>query len=195
MKKHGIIWKLTRRPSYVFSYIRGWLHTTLAKGVTKMVGGVTLSSEMSVRVIRADGTIEDYGITSRRVVTDAFVALIVDALDTSQASFPLFDFMGFGTGSTAEAAADTALVTELTTQYATDNTRPTGTVSQPAANQFRLVTTLSPDATVTIQEAAPFTQAATGGGTMMDRSLTGGQVLNSGDSLQTTYTLSLTSGG
>ena len=194
-KHYGLIWKLTRRPSYVLSYIRGWIQTALAQATANTVGIVAAPSTLEVVVTRKDGAIEDYGITSRRVVTDDFVAFIVDALDTAQATFDDFDYMGYGTGSAAEAAGDTALGTELTTQYASDNVRPTGTVSQPAANQFRLVTTLSPDATVTIQEAAPFSQAAVAGGVMMDRSLTGGQALVSGDSLQTTYTLSLTSGG
>ena len=168
----------------------------LAKGAVKAIGGITLTSETSVKVFRKNGIVEDYGVVSRRVVTDALVALIVDALDTGASpALDLFNFGGFGTGSTAEAATETALVTELTTQYATDNVRPTGTISQPTANQYRIVATLAPDATVTIQEFAPFTQAATGGGSMMDRSLTGGQSLVSGDSLQVTYTMTLTSGG
>jgi len=193
-KHYGLIWKLTRRPSYVLSYIRGWIQTALAQATANTVGIVAATSTLEVVVTRKDGAVEDYGVTSRRVVTDDFVAFIVDALDTAQATFDDFDYMGFGTGSAAEGAGDTALGTELTTQYATDNVRPTGTVSQPAANQFRLVTTLSPDASVTVQEAAPFSQAAVAGGIMMDRSLTGGQALVSGDSLQTTYTLSITSG-
>lgn len=194
-KKYGLWWKLTRRPSYVLSYIRGWLQTLLAEGVANTVGLVIATSTLEVKVIRANGKIEDYGITSRRVVTDAFVGFIVDALDTAQATFDDFDYMGFGSGATAEGAGETALVTEFTTQYATDNVRPTGTVSQPSANIYRLVTTFSPDASVTVQEAAPFSQAAVAGGIMMDRSLTGGQSLVSGDSLQTTFSLTISSGG
>src|SRR3989337_1009630 len=120
MKHYGLMWKLTRHPSFILSYIRGWIHTYLAKGVVKTVGGIALTSELSVVVTRWDGTIEDYGVTSRRVVTDDFVAFIVDALDTAQATFDDFDYMGFGSGSAVEAAADTALGTEYTTQYATD---------------------------------------------------------------------------
>ena len=197
MKKYGIIWKLKQGPTYVLSYIRGWLQTILVQGVAKTVGVVAATSSTEVLVIRKDGSIEDYGVTSRRVVTDDFVGFIVDAMDTAQATFDDFDFGGFGTGTTAEAAADTGLVTELTTQYATDNVRPTGTISQPAANQFRIVVTLSPDATVTVQEYGTFTSATAGAGngTMIDRALTGAQALVSGDSLQVTQTISFTSGG
>jgi len=194
-KRFGLIWKLTRRPSYVLSYIRGWIQTALAQATANTVGIVAATSTLEVVVTRKDGAIEDYGVTSRRVVTDDFVAFIVDALDTAQATFDDFDYMGYGSGSAAEGAGDTALGTEFTTQYASDNVRPTGTVSQPAANQFRLVTTFSPDASVTVQEAAPFSQAAVAGGIMMDRSLTGGQALVSGDSLQSTYTCTFSSGG
>ena len=115
-KHYGLIWKLTRRPSYILSYIRGWIQTALARATANTVGIVAATSTLEVLVTRRDGTVEDYGVTSRRVVTDDFVAFIVDALDTAQATFDDFDYMGFGTGSAAEGAGDTALGTELTTQ-------------------------------------------------------------------------------
>lgn len=156
-----------------------------------------VSGQLWLKVLRGDGTTEELGLASLRVVTDAGVASIVDAF---QNTFELenYDFHGFGTGTTAEAATQTALVTEETTQYATDNTRPTGTPSEPSANVYRSVATYSPDSggTRAITEHGLFSQAATGGGTMLDRSLFAAVNLVAGsDSLQATYDFTVTSGG
>lgn len=152
--------------------------------------------QLYLRVFRADGRVEDLGLASLRVVTDAGVGFIVDAFQ-NLVELENMRYHGFGTGGTAEAAAQTALVTELTTQYATDNTRPTGSQTENAANVFRTVGTLDPDADVGITEHGLFSQAATGGGVMLDRSLF--SVVNlvgaTGDSLQATYDFTCTSGG
>lgn len=149
------------------------------------------------RVFRGDGTVEDLGLMSLRVVTDAGVAYIVDAFQNTT-ELENLKFHGFGTGTTAEAASQTALVTEETTQYNPDNTRPTGSTTEGAtANIYRTVATYSPDsgATRAITEHGIFSQAATGGGTMLDRSVFSAVNLVAGsDSLQTTYDLTFTSG-
>ncbi len=102
-----------------------------------------------------------------------------------------FKFHGLGTSSTAIAEADTGCGTELTTQYQTDNTRATGSQTNNGANIYRTVGTNTVDATVTVQEFCLMSQAATGGGTMWTRILTGGIALVSGDSVQTTYDLTI----
>lgn len=138
-----------------------------------------------------------YGTLSRRVVTDTGVAYLVDSLQNLTEP-ENFKFHGFGTGTTAEAASQTALVTELTTQYQTDNVRPTGSQTEAAANIYRTVGTLSPDTggTIAITEHGIFSQAATGGGTLLDRSVFSAVNLVAGsDSLQTTYDLTISSGG
>lgn len=146
------------------------------------------------RIVRANGEIVNLGLISLRVVTDTGVAFIVDAFQNT-VELENMKFHGFGTGGTAEAASQTALVTELTTQYATDNVRPTGSTTEGAsANIYRTVGTLSPDATVAITEHGIFSQAAVAGGVMIDRSLFAAINLVSGDSLQTTYDLTFTSG-
>lgn len=141
---------------------------------------------------------EDYGIVSRRLVTDAFVAAVVDALD-SGVGFTLsnFKYHGIGTGTTAEAANQTALVTELTTEY-TGNARATGTATQPSANIYTSTATNTLDSgTPALREHAVFTQSATGGGTMLDRSLFSAINLDgtAGDGLSSAYSLTLSSGG
>jgi hypothetical protein len=136
-----------------------------------------------------------YGLASLRVVTTAGVNAITDAFQ-NLVELENFKFHGFGTGSTAEAVGDTALVTELTTEYATDNTRPTGSQAEGAANVYRTVATLDPDAQVLAREHGIFTQAATGGGTLLDRSVYALITVEAaGDTLQATYDYTTNSGG
>lgn len=141
------------------------------------------------------GAVTDFGLLSARVVTDAGVAYIVDAWQNI-VELENMKYHGFGTGTTAEAAGQTALVTELTTEYVSDNTRPTGTTTEGATgNIYRTVATLSPDSggTLAITEHGVF--SATSAGTLLDRSKFSAINLVAGsDSLQTTYELTLTSG-
>ena len=98
-------------------------------------------------------------------------------------------YHAFGTGTNAAAAGDTALQTELTTQYATDNTRPTGSQAHLNAT-YTTVGTLSPDSAVAITEWGLLTQAAVAGGTMLDRQVFAAvNLAASADSLTTTYVL------
>lgn len=161
----------------------------------RVIGVPTHYGAVYAQIVRKSGEVVDLGLVSLRVVTDTGVAFIVDAFQNS-VELENMRYHGFGTGSTAENASQTALVTELTTQYAADNTRPTGSTTEGAsANIFRSVGTLSPDASVAITEHGLFSQAATGGGVMIDRSVFSAINLISGDSLQTTYDLTFSSGG
>ena len=148
-------------------------------------------------VYRGDGEVLPYGLASLRVVTDTGVGYIVDAFQNT-VELENMKYHGFGTGTTAEAAAQTALVTELTTQYAADSTRPTGTTTEGAsANIYRTVATLSPDTggTIAVSEHGIFSQAATGGGVMLDRSVFSAVNLVAGsDSMTATYDLTFPSG-
>lgn len=146
-------------------------------------------------VMRANGDIEHVGLLSTRLVTDAGVAFLVDDWDNSVTDLTTMNFHGCGTGTTAEAVGDTALVTESTTALNPDSTRATGTRSQPAANQYRSVGTVTFDASAAITEHGIFSQAATGGGTLWDRSVFSAINVASGDSIQFTYTCTVSSGG
>jgi hypothetical protein len=146
-------------------------------------------------VLRADGKVDNYGLVSLRVVTDTGVGYVVDAFQNS-VELENMKYHGFGTGTTAEAASQTALVTELTTEYSTNSTRPTGSQTEGAtANVYRTVATLTPDSAVAITEHGIFSQAATGGGVMLDRSVFSAINLNgTGDSLQIQYDYTMPSG-
>jgi len=190
-------WVLTQNSDFIRSCVWGHIQTVAALLVSRMFHVVTITSELEGELYdHTTGVTTVFGVTSRRVVTDPFVALLIDACDAGASpALDLFDFGAFGSGTNAEAAGDTALQTEFTTQYATDNVRPTGTISQPAANQYRMAVTFAPDASVTLNEFCPMTQAAVGGGSAMDRALTGAQAMTSGDTYAVTYTLTITSGG
>lgn len=177
------------------SFIKGWLAVKWFAPLANHFGLMVIWGELLITLIKRDGQRISYGVVSRRVVTDAFVAYVVDDWDGGANVIDNFNYHGCGTGVGAEAAGDTALGTECTTALNPDNTRATGTKTQPASNQMRTVGTLTFDAIAAITEHGVFTQAATGGGTLLDRSVFSAINVASGDSIQFTYTLTLSSGG
>lgn len=174
---------------------RGLWRTTLARAVAKVTHCPPAFGQLWLRVIRADGSIEHLGLASMRVVTTAGVGYIVDAFQNI-VELENLKFHGLGTGTNAEAAGDTALQTELTTQYLVNSTRPTGTTVEGAsANIYRTVATIDVDAAVAATEHGVLSQAATGGGVLLDRTVFSVVNLASGDAIQATYELTLPSGG
>jgi hypothetical protein len=159
--------------------------------------GVFGVSRLYATVYRGDGRIEHLGLLSTRLITDAGVAFLVDDWDNNGQDISTMNFHGCGTGAVAEAVGDTALGAESTTALNPNSTRATGTRSQPAANQYRTVGTLTFDADAAVTEHGIFSQAATGGGTLWDRSVFAAinVVGASGDSIQFTHTTSVSSGG
>jgi hypothetical protein len=151
-------------------------------------------SSLALKVIRVNGITEDYGIVGRKVVTDVGVGYIVDAFQNS-VELENMKFHGLGTGSTAENQTDTALVTELTTEY-TGNVRATGTTTEGAsANIYRTVATNTLDGTpgAALREHGIF--SASTAGVLLDRTVFAAITLSSGDSLQSTYELTLSANG
>lgn len=178
---------------------------TLVRGLWKIFAARRLHlphayGQVYLSIIHADGQRVDLGLASTRVVTTAGVRYICDDMNAGagSADVSLFKFHGLGTGATAEAAADTALQTELTTQYNPDSTRATGSQASATVSANATYTTVGTntvDAAAAVTEHGILTQAATGGGTLLDRSVFSVVNLASGDSLQTTYVLTINSGG
>lgn len=153
-------------------------------------------------------TIEDYGTVSRKLVTATGVLYIANNLaGTSSYLIANFNFHGIGTGTTSEAATDQILVTELTTEYNPNSTRATGVSRAAAASgnnaTYTTVGTNTIDSgTPAVTEHGLFTQAATGAysapsNVMLDRSVFSAINLvgTSGDGIQTTYVITMNSGG
>lgn len=170
---------------------RGLRQVTAARdaGVPTMFGALYLTH------LLASGEEVDYGLVSLRVVTTAGVNWIVSAF-ANTVEMEIMKYHGLGTGATAEAIGDTALVTELTTEYNPNSTRATGTTTTGAtSNVYRTVATNTVDASAAITEHGIFSQAATGGGTLLDRSVFAVINLANGDGLASTYDCTFSAGG
>lgn len=150
-------------------------------------------------LIRTDGRTgqrTNLGLVSLASITTAGVTYLAADMAAGASDINLFKFHGYGTGGTAENITDTTLVTEVTTQYNPDSTRPTGSQSS-ATNAYTTVGTFTPDSggTIAVTEHGIFT--ATSAGTLWDRSLFSAVNLIStnGDSLQSTYVGTFSAGG
>ncbi len=127
------------------------------------------------------GFIEELGWLSGAKVTTAFVSEEIDELvATASTEYADFDFHAVGINAVAEDNTHTALQTD------SGITRDTGTPtdSDPI---YQNVGTMTADATESWEEHGLFNNVT--GVAMMDRSLTGGQSVNSSDQVQYTYQL------
>lgn len=147
---------------------------------------VGVLAELEATILRPDGSRVALGVVSRRVVTDAGAAFIADAF-RNLTELENLNFHDCGTGTTAEAASQTALVTPF------GGSRVSGTQSGPAANQYRTVATIPFTSTLAITEHGVF--SASSSGTLLDRSVFSAINVVNGDSIQFTYTLTIAAGG
>lgn len=176
--KLGVMLKAARYTGYPFFYGDCWV---------SFVNG--LSGEKTL-----------LGLGSVRLFTNAGRDEVIDEFDAATAAgFDLttFNFHGIGTGTTAAAAGDTALQTELTTEYNPNSTRATGVQSQPTSDVYRSVATNTIDSgTPAVTEAGLLSQAATGGGVLLERYVFAAVNLvgANGDGIQTTMNLTMTAG-
>lgn len=188
-------WKAHWRALYLGSYIlvEGIL-SRFVDGVER-VGLVKLLGTLDAMVIRADGTTINLGCVSKRVVTTAGVNYLRDdfAAGAGGADISLFKYHACGTGTTAEAITDTTLVTECTTELNPDSTRGVGTQVNSVAKTYSTVATLTFDSAAAVTEHGLFSAAS--GGTLWDRSVFAAVNVASGESIQFTYTLTISDGG
>jgi len=105
---------------------------------------------------------------------------------TPYTNFKNYKYHGTGTGTTAEAAGDTALVTEV-------GSRVTGSQIEGNANQYKSVATVTYAGTYAITEHGLFN--ASTGGTLMDRTVFSPVNVQSGDSIVFTFVITFSSGG
>ena len=98
-------WRL--RNTLRWSFILGWLYTQAAYAFSKITGVPTLLGKLSLRLIKANGEVIDYGVVGYRKVTTAFGTFVVDQMQTETSEFGDFKYHDSGVGTTAENAADT----------------------------------------------------------------------------------------
>lgn len=172
------------------TYIWGKLVNAMASGFSKWTGVPTLTAELRGMLIKADGTKIDYGVLSRRVVTDTGVAFLVDDWDDDTTDITIMNFHASGTDNTAENQTDSALGAEATT--VTD--RVAGTKSQPAANQLRSIGTQTFTGAGAIVEHGLHSVITESTGVLWDRSVFTVINVANNDSIQWTYTCTITAG-
>ena len=172
------LWKLSNIPNL----LRG-----LPAILTGIVTGYTVPiGRLFATVTRADGSRVELGLISTRVVTTAGVNYLVDAFQNTT-ELENFKYHGMGTGNTAEAAGDTALVTEVESRVA-------GTQLEGASgNIYKTVATITATGARAIVEHGLF--SASTAGTLWDRSVFAVINLATSDAITFTYECTFPAGG
>lgn len=129
-----------------------------------------------------------------RVVTDDFAELLVDTLVSAEATFSDFKYHHSGTGAVAEDATDAALGTPV------EDARDVGTQAETSAKVYKSVATTTYTGSHAVTEHGLFNTAGTGGppvtgGILMDRSVFSAINVVSGNQIEWTYELTVSSGG
>jgi hypothetical protein len=184
-KGPSLAWKISNFPHW----FRGAWRLALMFAASKISQLPFYYGKLEMALVRADGSRVNFGTVSYRVVTSAFVNAAAANM-VNNATSPVidaYDYHASGTGTTAEASGDTALVTD------SGVARVSGTPSNPTSNQYRTVATQTYSSTLAITEHGVF--SASSAGTLLDRSVFSAVNVVSGDSIQFTYTLTLTAGG
>lgn len=189
-------WKAHWRAFYLGSYIA-------VEGVVARLFGfdrVVFEGTVSVVVTRAQPKwwqrkIIDLGCVGRRVVTTAFVNYLRDDLANAAggADISTFKYHECGTTNTAEAIGDTALIAPCTTVLNPDSTRAVGTQVNSVAKTYSSVGILTFDGAAAVVEHGIFNATSTG--ILLDRTVFSAVNVASGDSIQFTYTLTISDGG
>lgn len=179
-KSPGLVWKISNLPNIWRGVWRYW--------AARLARIPTMYAELEAVKIDADGTVTNYGRIGTRVVTTAFAtALATYMFDASGTAPTAYDYHASGTGTTAEAIGDTALQTD------SGVARVSGTPSNPGAGQYRNVGTMSFTGALAITEHGLFSAATAG--TLLDRTVFSAINVVNGDSIQFTYTLTISAGG
>ena len=187
-----LAWRLQ---NLVFHRMRDWPRLLVA-AVARWLHLPVILGRLYVRVRKADGSWVNYGLVSTRLVTTAFVTLLVDNLQAETAAWGDFKYHGIGTGTTAAAIGDTLLETELTTEYTADNTRPAGSQTETSATVYKSVGTVTIDSgTPAITEHGLFNVAPRASASLMDRHVFAAVNMVAGDSFVATMELTCTAGG
>lgn len=150
---------------------------------------IKVTGRLKVDLYR-DGVLVQEGQWFDNVVTTAGKNALASLLNSASGGTSWVTNIGFGTGSTAVAASDTSLTTELTTTNYSGYARPIVSRSNPSGNVIQYVASLTggtpSGGDVIIQEVGLFNAATTG--TLVCHQLTGAVTLSSSsDSLQITW--------
>jgi predicted methyltransferase len=162
---------------------RGRTHQEVVDAITGSYKGIMgeFWGVLSAKVYRAKtGQWEDVGCISVQKITTAFRDRMVASLQNSTTSpMDVFKYHACGTGTTAEANTQTALVTEV-------GSRVSGTQTTDGnAYVYRTVATITPGGVYAITEHGVL--SASTAGTLMDRSVFAAINVEATDSIAFTY--------
>src|SRR3989304_3037193 len=181
----GLAWKA--RNYLRWSFLKSWLGVFLVLPIARFFGLMTAYGKMTAGLIKGEGSRINYGLLSYRMITTAFVNFVTDQLQVETSVFGDFKYHDSGEGITDPAIGDTDIET-------TDGeSRATGSQTEGAANAYVSVGTISYTTTKAITEHGLFNAATSV--TLMDRPRFAAINVVSGDSIQFTYSLTLTAGG
>ncbi len=170
------------------SRIRKGPRQELAARVFPLLGIPHLVSELRIKVFRNDGTVEDYGVVSRKVVTTVGVNFIAAAF-LGTATLANMNFHDSGTGTNAESIADTTLQTPY------GGARASGVQTSPGSGQYQSVATITYAGGFAITEWGIFSASSVG--TLLDRFEFSAGAINvvSGNAIQATFIITFSAGG
>lgn len=187
LKERKAPWGWKIRNALRLGFLRGEFAYRIGGPLANTLGAVSAIGTLRAVKYGRDGSVVDYGVLGRRSVTTAFCAFMVDQLQTETSEWGDFKYHDSGVGVTGEAIGNTAMET-------TDGeSRATGTQTEVTSVQYRSVGTISYTSTKAITEHGLFSSAAST--TLMDRTVFAAVNVVSGDSIQFTYTLTVTAGG
>lgn len=177
-------WRAHARAIFFGSF--NWLESRIARKFGCQ-GDAKAYGVLFATIIRKDGTVIDLGCVGRRVVTTAGVNYMRDDFNAAAGSADItnFKYHGCGTGTTAEAITDTALVTET-------ETRVTGSQSGAVSKIYVTAAQFTFSATRAITEHGIF--SASSSGTLWDRTVFSALNVVSGDTITFTYSLTIADG-
>ena len=145
--------------------------------------GFKMHGAITATLIRGDGSVETRH--KDNIIVNAGFDFIADAIGKSASRPAVMNAIAVGTGTTAAAATQTALVTELA--------RGAATYAHTAGTKVFTFTTTCAAGTGTgaITEAGVFNSTTSASGTMLDRVVF--DVINKGaaDTLQVTFTFTM----
>jgi hypothetical protein len=145
-------------------------------------------SALSARVFRSSGTVEDLGVICTKKVTYEFVNMLVDVLQSSDATFSDFKWHTSGTNNQAEVNSHTLAV------FSNPDGPTSGTQTEGSTtNIYRSVGTVNYTATKTVVEHGLLNvnTLTAASNNLMDRSQFAAIVVGNGDSIEFTYELTV----
>lgn len=183
-KGPGLRWKLDNYLRWRF--IQVWIGVYLIQPIAHAFGIMTGFGKLEIVLIKANGERINYGLVSLALVTTAFVNFVGDQLRTETSVFGDFKYHDSGVGTTAAAVGDTDIET-------TDGESRASGTQAGTNNTYTSVGTISYTTSKAITEHGLFNASTSV--TLMDRHVFSAINVVNGDSIQFTYTLTLTAGG